>query len=42
MKVTTKLPLVERLGKNGDKSALRHTALLCVQVELHSITTAVT
>jgi hypothetical protein len=33
--VTTKLPLVERLGNNCDKTVLRHMALLGVEVELH-------
>jgi hypothetical protein len=30
VKVTTKLPQVERLGKNCDETVLRHTALLGV------------
>jgi hypothetical protein len=35
VKVTTKLPLVERLGKNCDETVLRHMALLGVAIELH-------
>jgi len=35
VKVTTKLPLVERLGKNCDETVLRHMVLLVVQLELH-------
>jgi len=40
LKVTTKLPLVERLGKNCDETVLRHMALLGVQVEFHLTFTA--
>jgi len=40
LKVTTKLLLVERLGKNCDETLLPHMALLGVQVELHLTFTA--
>jgi hypothetical protein len=34
VKVATKLPLFERLGKNCEETVLRHMALLGVQIEL--------
>jgi hypothetical protein len=40
VKVTTKLRLFERLGKKCDETALRHTALLGLQVECHLTFTA--
>jgi hypothetical protein len=42
VKVTTKLPLVERLGKICDKTVLGHMTLLGVQVALClTLTTAI-
>jgi hypothetical protein len=38
--VTTKLPLLERLGKKCDETVLRHTAILGLQVEFHLTFTA--